>query len=132
MLTSCALILLSGMMFGTLFKKIHLPAIIGMITAGGLAVVLVLGAMIFRMSGVAASLVKTLFNHKERMFCMLAYTPKATVQATIGAIPFAMGFSCGELIMTVSVISILLTAPFGAVCIDYFSDVLLSNGDYLC
>lgn len=130
MLTSCALILLSGMMFGTLFKKMHLPAIIGMITAGGLAVVL--GAMIFRMSGVAASLVKTLFNHKERLFSMLAYTPKATVQATIGAIPLAMGFNCGKLIMTVSVISILLTAPFGAVCIDHFSDVLLSNGDYLC
>ena len=130
MLTSCALILLSGMFFGTLFKKIHLPAIIGMIAAGGLAVVL--GAMIFRMSGVAASLVKTSFNQKERLFCMLAYTPKATVQAAIGAIPFAMGFNCGELIMTVSVISILLTAPFGAVCIDYFSDVLLSNGDLLC
>ena len=130
MLTSCALILLSGMMFGTLFKRMRLPAIIGMITAGGLAVVL--GAMIFRMSGVAASLVKTLFNHKERLFCMLAYTPKATVQATIGAIPLAMGFNCGKLIMTVSVISILLTAPFGAVCIDHFSDVLLSNGDYLC
>ena len=102
------------------------------LSAGGLAVMLVLGAMIFRMSGVAASLVKTSFNQKERLFCMLAYTPKATVQAAIGAIPLAMGFECGELIMTVSVISILLTAPFGAICIDHFSDVLLIDGDYLC
>ena len=131
MLTSCALILLSGMMFGTLFKKMHLSAIIGMITAGGLAVVLVIGAMIFRMSGVATSLLKTSFNQKERLFCMLAYTPKATVQAAIGAIPLAMGFDCGELIMTVSAISILLTAPFGAICIDHFSDVLLGDGDRL-
>ena len=102
------------------------------LSAGGFAVVLVLGAMIFRMSGVAASLVKTSFNQKERLFCMLAYTPKATVQAAIGAIPLAMGLECGELIMTVSVISILLTAPFGAICIDHFSDVLLGDGDRLC
>ena len=95
------------------------------IAAGPLAILLVIGAMMFRMSGVALSLCKTPFNKNERLFCMLAYTPKATVQAAIGAIPLAMGLASGPLIMTVSVISILFTAPFGAICIDYFSEHLL-------
>ena len=88
---------------------------------------LVIGAMIFRMAGVGLSLCRTSFNRKERLFSMLAYTPKATVQAAIGSIPLTMGLSCGPLIMTVSVISILLTAPFGAFCIDRFSDALLDK-----
>ena len=97
------------------------------LSAGPLAILLVIGAMVFRMAGVSLSTLKTPLNQKERLFCMLAYTPKATVQAAIGAIPMSMGLACGELIMTVSVISILMTAPFGAICIDHFSDVLLNE-----
>ncbi len=87
-------------------------------SAGTMAVLLVVGALIFRMSGVAVSLIRTKLNRKERLFCMVAYTPKATVQAAIGAIPLTMGLSCGNLVLTVAVLSILITAPFGAVCID--------------
>ena len=86
--------------------------------AGLSSVVLVVAALIFRMSGVFISLIKTNFNKKERLFCMLSYTPKATVQAAIGTIPLSMGLSCGSIILTVAVISILITAPFGAICID--------------
>lgn len=86
--------------------------------AGLSSVVLVVAALIFRMSGVFISLIKTNLNKKERLFCMLSYTPKATVQAAIGTIPLSMGLSCGSIILTVAVISILITAPFGAICID--------------
>lgn len=88
------------------------------VSAGAGAVLLVVGALIFRMIGVMISLIKTKLTGKEKMFCMLAYTPKATVQAAIGAIPLAMGLSCGQMVLTVAVLSILITAPFGAVCID--------------
>lgn len=88
------------------------------VSAGAGAVLLVVGALIFRMIGVMISLIKTKLTGKEKMFCMLAYTPKATVQAAIGAIPLAMGLSCGQIVLTVAVLSILITAPFGAVCID--------------
>ena len=86
--------------------------------AGLSSVVLVVAALIFRMSGVFISLIKTNLNKKERLFCMLSYTPKATVQVAIGTIPLSMGLSCGSIILTVAVISILITAPFGAICID--------------
>ena len=88
------------------------------VSAGIGAVVLILGALIFRMVGVALSLVKTDLTKKERFFCMVAYTPKATVQAAIGAIPLSMGLECGNIVLTVAVLSILITAPFGAICID--------------
>ena len=96
-------------------------------SAGVMAILLVLGALIFRMSGVALSLVKTKLNRKERLFCMAAYTPKATVQAAIGAIPLTMGLSCGNLVLTVAVLSILITAPFGAICIDKLYDRVLKK-----
>ena len=96
-------------------------------SAGIMAVLLVLGALIFRMSGVALSLVKTKLNRKERLFCMVAYTPKATVQAAIGAIPLTMGLSCGNLVLTIAVLSILITAPFGAVCIDKLHNKILEK-----
>lgn len=83
----------------------------------GVIVVLVVG-LLFRMSGVHSCMIKTNLNVKERWFCALAYTPKATVQAAIGAIPLSMGLPCGKLVLTVSVMSILLTAPFGAITID--------------
>lgn len=93
--------------------------------AGVFAVLLVLGALVFRMFGVALSLVKTKLTKRERLFCMIAYTPKATVQAAIGAIPFSMGLACGQTVLTVAVLSILITAPFGAICIDKMYKKLL-------
>ena len=93
--------------------------------AGAFAVLLILGALICRMLGVAVSLTKTQLNPKERLFCALAYTPKATVQAAIGALPLSMGLACGNLALTVAVLSILITAPFGAICIDRLHDKLL-------
>lgn len=95
--------------------------------AGVFAVLLVLGALIFRMFGVALSLVKTKLTTRERLFCMIAYTPKATVQAAIGAIPFSMGLACGQTVLTVAVLSILITAPFGAICIDKMYKKLLKK-----
>lgn len=95
------------------------------IKAGLFAVIIVLGALIFRMIGVLVCLIKTKLTKKERMFCMVAYTPKATVQAAIGAVPLAMGLACGQQVLTVAVLSILITAPFGAICVDHFYKKLL-------
>ncbi len=95
--------------------------------AGVFAVLLVFGALVFRMLGVALSLVKTKLTKRERLFCMIAYTPKATVQAAIGAIPLSMGLACGQTVLTVAVLSILITAPFGAVCIDNLYKKLLEK-----
>jgi NhaP-type Na+/H+ or K+/H+ antiporter len=86
--------------------------------SGITAIIIVVFALIFRMSGVFLSLIKTDLNKTERLFCMLSYTPKATVQAAIGTIPLSMGLSCGSVVLTVAVVSILITAPFGAICID--------------
>ena len=97
------------------------------VAAGMGVILLVILALIFRMLGVALSLVKTPLSKKERLFCAVAYTPKATVQAAIGTIPLSMGLVCGELVLTVAVISILITAPFGAICIDNLYKKLLSR-----
>lgn len=88
------------------------------VSAGPGAVLLILGVLLFRMLGVWICTIKTQLNMKERLFCMLAYMPKATVQAAIGGVPLAMGLACGSLVLTVSVIAILLTAPLGAFAID--------------
>ena len=95
--------------------------------AGGMAIAVVFGALCFRMIGVLLSLSKTSLPFRERVFCMLAYTPKATVQAAIGAIPLAMGLPCGELVLTVAVLSILLTAPLGAIFVDQSFRKLLTE-----
>ena len=89
------------------------------------AILLVLGALLFRMFGVALSLIKTNLNRNERLFCMLAYMPKATVQAAIGSIPLSMGLACGQIVLTVAVLSILITAPLGAICVDNLYKKLL-------
>ena len=86
--------------------------------AGISMIVLILLVLLFRMAGVFVCLIKTSLNMKERLFCMLAYTPKATVQAAIGGIPLALGLACGETVLTAAVIAILLTAPLGALLID--------------
>ena len=96
-------------------------------SAGVAVILLVIGALIFRMFGVFISLLKTKLTKNERIFCMLSYTPKATVQAAIGTIPLTMGLACGELVLTVAVVSILLTAPFGAICVDRFHQKLLKK-----
>ena len=82
------------------------------------ALIVIAGALVFRMLGVLVCLLGTEIKGKERLFTMLAYTPKATVQAAIGGIPLAMGLSCGNIVLTVAVISILLTAPLGAFIIE--------------
>ena len=97
------------------------------LAAGAAAIVLVVVALVFRLTGVALSLLKTRLSGKERLFCMMAYTPKATVQAAIGTIPMTMGLECGSLVLTVAVISILLTAPFGAICVDRLHPKLLDK-----
>ena len=96
-------------------------------SAGVVAILVIIGALLFRMTGVAISLVKTDLSPKERLFCMMAYTPKATVQAAIGAIPLSMGLECGSIVLTVAVLSILITAPFGAICVDNFYKKLLEK-----
>ncbi|MGN0373764.1 MAG: cation:proton antiporter [Enterocloster sp.] len=97
--------------------------------AGAAAIAAVLGALVFRMAGVAVCLIRTKLSKKERLFCMLAYTPKATVQAAIGAVPLSMGLACGRQVLTAAVLSILITAPFGAVCIDRLYKKLLDDND---
>ena len=96
-------------------------------SAGVSAVLLILGALLFRMIGVAISLIKTDLSKRERFFCMVAYTPKATVQAAIGAIPLSMRLECGNIVLTVAVLSILFTAPFGAICVDNLYKRLLEK-----
>ena len=82
------------------------------------ALIVIIGALVFRMFGVFVCLLGTSLKRKERLFTMLAYTPKATVQAAIGGIPLALGFTCGDLVLTVAVLAIVLTAPVGAFAID--------------
>lgn len=98
-------------------------------SAGAATIVLIVATLIFRMAGVAISLIKTSLTKKERLFCMVAYTPKATVQAAIGAIPLSMGLECGNIVLTVAVLAILITAPFGAVCVDNMYKKLLRKSE---
>lgn len=86
--------------------------------AGFAAVILIFFALVMRSLGVLLCLVKTPLNRRERLFCVIAYLPKATVQAAIGSLPLAMGFSCGAIILSVAVLAILITAPLGAIGID--------------
>lgn len=88
------------------------------LSAGVSAIVLIFGVLVFRMAGVFCSMMKTQITNKERLFCMIAYMPKATVQAAIGGIPLAMGLGCGKIVLTVAVLAILITAPLGAFGID--------------
>lgn len=87
-------------------------------TAGITSIGLILIVLLWRMLGVFICLWKTPFLAKEKCFCMFAYLPKATVQAAIGGIPLAMGLNCGQIVLTVSVVAILITAPLGAFAID--------------
>ena len=113
MLKSIALIMLIGMSAGWICRKVKLPGLLGMLFTG-----IILGALIFRMAGVALCMAGTKLKLKERVFCMLAYTPKATVQAAIGGVPLSMGLACGNTVLTVAVLAIIITAPLGAFAID--------------
>ena len=84
--------------------------------------------MIFRGVGTYVSLWGTGFTRREKLFCVVAYIPKATVQAAIGAVPLAAGVGCGEVILAVSVLSIVLTAPLGAVGIKVVGERVLDRG----
>ena len=91
------------------------------------ALIVIVGALAFRMLGVFVCLIGTSLKKKERLFAMMAYTPKATVQAAIGGIPLALGFACGDTVLTVAVLAIVLTAPIGAFAIDLTYKRLLSH-----
>ena len=86
--------------------------------AGIASVLFILSALVFRIVGVNVSLLGTSLDKKERIFCSIAYLPKATVQAAIGAVPLAAGVSAGNLILTVAVVAILISAPLGAIGVD--------------
>ena len=112
------------LLFALVGAAVHLPYALA---AGAAVIAVVLGALVFRMVGVRTSLIKTKLTAKERGFCMITYMPKATVQAAIGSIPLAMELPCGEIVLTVAVISILITAPLGALGIDLSYKKLLQK-----
>ena len=87
---------------------------------------MILISLSFRSIGVLLCLIKTPLNKKERLFCIMAYLPKATVQASIGGIALAEGLACGEVILTAAIIVILITAPLGAILMDNTYKKLLS------
>jgi len=88
------------------------------LNAGGAAILMILVALLFRSVGVAICLIRTRLTKKERFFCILSYLPKATVQAATGSVPLAMGLPCGQIVLSVAVLGILITAPLGAILID--------------
>ena len=96
------------------------------VAAGIMPLLTVLGVLVFRVFGVFLCLLKTNLSMKERVFCMIGYMPKATVQAAIGGMPLAMGLSCGNIVLTVAVIAILVTAPLGALLIEWSYKKLLA------
>lgn len=86
--------------------------------AGFSVIILILLVLVFRSMGVLICMIKTNLNKKERLYCVISYIPKATVQAAIGAVPLSMGLPCGQMVLTVAVVSILITAPLGAIGMD--------------
>ena len=95
--------------------------------AGIVAVVMIGIALLFRAVGVMLCMVGTQLNVKERLFCIIAYLPKATVQAAIGSVPMAMGLACGQIVLSVAVLAILITAPLGAIGMDASYQKLLEK-----
>ena len=89
-----------------------------LLSAGLGSVLLILGALLFRSIGVIVSLLGSGLKMKEILYCDVAYFPKATVQAAVGAIPLAQGLACGMMVLTTAVLSILITAPLGAILMD--------------
>jgi NhaP-type Na+/H+ or K+/H+ antiporter len=99
------------------------------LSAGVSAVLMIFIALVFRAVGVFICMLGTKLNAKERMFCIIAYLPKATVQAAIGSVPLSLGLPCGKTVLSVAVLAILITAPLGAVGIDQTSRRVLEKAD---
>ena len=97
--------------------------------AGGAAVLMIACALLFRAVGVCLCVAGTKLTRKERLFCVIAYLPKATVQAAIGSVPLAMGLSCGPIVLSVAVLGILITAPLGAIGMDLTHQTLLTRDE---
>ena len=97
--------------------------------AGIAAVCMIFLALLFRTVGVLLCVAGTGLNCKERMFCVISYLPKATVQAAIGSVPMAMGLPCGKIVLSVAVLAILITAPLGAIGMDATYQKLLEHVD---
>lgn len=98
-----------------------------MLKAGIAAVLMIFTALVFRTIGVLLCMIKTDLTWKERLFCVIAYLPKATVQAAIGSVPLAAGLPCGEIVLSVAVMAIILTAPLGAIGMDATYQKLLEK-----
>ncbi len=96
------------------------------LTAGISAVLMIFAALAFRAGGVFICMLDTKLSAKERLFCVIAYLPKATVQAAIGSVPLSLGLPCGKIVLSVAVLAILITAPLGAIGIDRSYKHLLS------
>lgn len=112
-----------------LFVLVGATVNIGYLSKVGVnALVVIAVALIFRMFGVFLCLLGTSLNRKERLFAMMAYTPKATVQAAIGGIPISLGLACGDIVLTVAVLAIVLTAPAGAFAMDLSYKKFLKKG----
>ena len=97
--------------------------------AGIAAVLMIFVGLMFRAVGVSLCMLGTKLNKKERLFCVIAYLPKATVQAAIGSVPLAMGLPCGQIVLSVAVLAILITAPLGAAGMDLTYDKLLVRSE---
>ena len=95
------------------------------LAAGISAVGMIFLALVFRAAGVVICMIGTELSLKERFFCVVAYLPKATVQAAIGAVPLSLGLPCGKIVLSVAVLAIIITAPLGALGIDIFSKRIL-------
>jgi len=97
------------------------------LSAGGMAVLMIFIALTFRALGVCLCMLGTELTAKECIFCVIAYLPKATVQAAIGSVPLSLGLPCGKIVLSVAVLAILIAAPLGAIGIDKTYQKLLSN-----
>ena len=97
--------------------------------AGIAAVLMIFVGLMFRAVGVSLCMLGTKLNKKERLFCVIAYLPKATVQAAIGSVPLSMGLACGQIVLSVAVLAILITAPLGAAGMDLTYDKLLVRSE---
>ncbi len=97
------------------------------LNAGLMALLMILIALVFRSVGVLICLIGTNLNRKEKLYCVITYLPKATVQAAIGSVPLSLGLSCGNIVLSVSVLSILITAPLGSFGMDFTYKKLLQS-----
>lgn len=110
-----------------LMDFVNIPISIVLGIALGAAVLMIFIALSFRALGVCLCMLGTSLSRRERLFCVIAYLPKATVQAAIGSVPLSMGLPCGQIVLSVAVLAILITAPLGAIGIDASYKKLLTR-----